>query len=106
VATSDVVIKKYGNHRLYDKARAQPSTLLQPVANCLYPGRVVGHWEVEFQVARYLSRTTGLPPYQKLKLLQLRVFSFRLLVDRDVGVGIFPEGEEVLVRRLRLGRVT
>ena len=30
-------------------------------------------------------------------LLQLSVLSFGLLVDGDVGVGVFPEGEEVLI---------
>ena len=31
-------------------------------------------------------------------LLQLRVLGFGLLVDRDVGIGVFPEGEEILIR--------
>jgi hypothetical protein len=31
--------------------------------------------------------------------LQLGVFGFGLLQDGDVGVGIFPEAEEVLVGR-------
>ena len=35
-------------------------------------------------------------------LLQLRVLSFGLLVDGDVGIGVFPEGEEVLIRRAGL----
>jgi hypothetical protein len=30
-------------------------------------------------------------------LLQLRVLCFRLLQDGDVGIGVFPEGEEVLI---------
>jgi len=30
-------------------------------------------------------------------LLQPRILSFGLLQDGDVGVGVFPEGEEVLV---------
>src|ERR1035441_9322004 len=30
-------------------------------------------------------------------LLQLRVLRFGFLQDRDVGVGVFPEGEEILV---------
>jgi hypothetical protein len=47
-----------------------------------------------------------LPPiYCKPGLLQLRVLSFSLLQDGDVGVGVFPEREEILVRRLGLGRV-
>ena len=33
----------------------------------------------------------------KRALLQLRVLGFGLLQDGDVGVGVFPEGEEVLV---------
>jgi hypothetical protein len=30
-------------------------------------------------------------------LLQVRVLSFGLLQDRDVGIGVFPESEEVSV---------
>jgi len=40
------------------------------------------------------------------RLLQLSVLGFGLLQDGDVGVGVFPEGEEVFVGGLRLGRVT
>ena len=35
-------------------------------------------------------------PFQG-RLLQLRVLGFGLFQDRDVGIGIFPEGEEVFV---------
>src|ERR1700722_6334578 len=37
--------------------------------------------------------------YQRtqLQLLQLCVFGFGLLQDGDVGIGVFPKGEEVLV---------
>ncbi len=38
-------------------------------------------------------------------LLQLRVLRFGLLEDRDVGIGVFPEGEEVLVGGAGLGCV-
>ena len=41
------------------------------------------------------------PPW----LLQLRVLRFGLLQDGDVGVGIFPEGEEVLVGHFRFGGI-
>jgi hypothetical protein len=30
-------------------------------------------------------------------LLQLRVFGFRFFQDGDVGIGVFPEREEVIV---------
>ena len=36
-------------------------------------------------------------------LLQLRVLRFRLLQDGDIGVGVFPEGEEVLIGGAGLG---
>jgi hypothetical protein len=39
------------------------------------------------------------------RLLQLRVLCLGFLEDGDVGVGVFPEHEEVLVCRLRLGGV-
>jgi hypothetical protein len=37
--------------------------------------------------------------------LQRRVLSLGLFQDGDVGVGVFPEGEEILIRRLSLGGV-
>ena len=40
------------------------------------------------------------------KLLQLGVFRLRLREDRDVGVGVFPEREEILVGSLRLDRIS
>jgi len=36
------------------------------------------------------------------RLLQLRVFRLGLLQNGDVGVGVFPECEEVLIRGLPL----
>ena len=32
-----------------------------------------------------------------VQLLQLRVLRFGLLQDGDIGVGVFPEGEEIFV---------
>src|ERR1039458_8275582 len=40
-----------------------------------------------------------------LQLLQLRVLGLGLLQDGDVGVGVFPEGEEILVCSLRFGGI-
>jgi len=37
--------------------------------------------------------------------LQFRVLGFGLLQDGDVGVGVFPEGEEILIGGFRFGRV-
>ena len=37
--------------------------------------------------------------------MQLRVFGFGLLQDGDVGVGVFPEGEEVLVCSVGFGGI-
>ena len=39
------------------------------------------------------------------KLLQFRVFGLGLLQDGDVGVGVFPEREEILICGLRFSRV-
>src|SRR5258708_36946423 len=36
-------------------------------------------------------------PTQELGLLQLRVLRFGFFQDEDVGVGVFPEGEELFV---------
>jgi len=39
-------------------------------------------------------------------LLQLRALGYGLLEDGDIGVGAFPEGEEVMIGCVRLGRIT
>ena len=41
-----------------------------------------------------------------MQLLQLRVLSFRGFVDRDVWIGIFPQGEKILVGSFRFGDFT
>ena len=38
-------------------------------------------------------------------LLQLCVLRLRLLVDGNVGVSVFPEGEKILIGGLRLGPI-
>jgi hypothetical protein len=54
-----------------------------------YPSRLrVNRWRAE----RVGGGLTGCG-----LLLELGVFGFGLLEDGDVGVGVFPEGEEVLV---------
>ena len=40
-------------------------------------------------------------PSQIAASLQLRVLGFGLLVNRDVGIGVFPEGEEIMIRLAR-----
>jgi hypothetical protein len=40
-----------------------------------------------------------------MRLLKLRVFRFGFFVDGDVGIGVFPEGEEILLCRFRFGGV-
>src|SRR5215469_8419381 len=39
------------------------------------------------------------------ELLQLRILDFGFFQDGDVGVGIFPECQEILIRSFRLGGV-
>ena len=39
------------------------------------------------------------------ELLQLRVLGLGLLQDGDVGVGVFPEGEEILIGGFGFGDV-
>jgi hypothetical protein len=53
----------------------------------------------------------GSPPVilgreQLRRLLQLRVLRFGFLQDGDVGVGVFPEREEILISGARPGRIT
>jgi hypothetical protein len=45
------------------------------------------------------------PPGQSRPSPQLRVLGLGLLEDGDVGVGIFPQCEEVLIGRLGIGGV-
>ena len=45
------------------------------------------------------------PPSSE-RLLQLRVLCLGFFEDGDIGVGVFPEGEEILVGSFRFGGVT
>src|SRR3974377_933963 len=67
----------------------QHYTQLSSLAGCPKPRRIVIH---EAQNA------TEHPLVVRLNCsLQLRVFRFGLLQDGDVGVGVFPECEEILI---------
>ena len=48
------------------------------------------------KIARIANRVRAIA----LSLLQLCVLGLGFLQDGDVGVGVFPEGEEVLIRRV------
>jgi hypothetical protein len=57
-----------------------------------------------------VNQKLALWPYHRARLwplnsLQLRVLRLSLLQDRDVGVGVFPEGEEILVGGAGFGGV-
>jgi hypothetical protein len=41
----------------------------------------------------------------EVKSLQLGVFDFGLFEDGNVGIGVFPEGEEILIRGAGFGGV-
>ena len=71
---------------------------------------------VSFRAARIaaaISSAPGLPTYRHKRnwsaasnrLLQFRVLGLGLLEDGDIGVGVFPQGEEILVRGACFGRV-
>jgi hypothetical protein len=45
------------------------------------------------KIARIANRVRAIG----LTLLQLRVLCLGFLQDRDIGVGVFPEGEEILI---------
>src|SRR5436309_12794274 len=63
-------------------------------------------WPVSLKFPPVLQRTlrsTG--PRKDAELLQLPVLYLGFLQDGDVGVGVFPEREEILVRALRFGGV-
>ena len=59
------------------------------------------------QVRRLIIGGAAQTLFQRVSL-QLRVFGFGLLQDGDVGVGVgvFSEGEEILIGRLGLRGVT
>ena len=52
-----------------------------------------------------VSRLTRLRSVIRNQLLQIRIFNLRLLQERDVGIGVFPQGQEILVRSSSLGCV-
>jgi len=59
---------------------------------------------------RLLTTVENSPPVHRVLagrrlLLQLRIFDFGLLQDGNIGVGVFPEGEEILIGCLGLGGV-
>jgi hypothetical protein len=60
-----------------------------------------------FQQPRLFTTTIGkeLATGRTLELLQLRVLCPDFLQDGDAGVGVFPEGEEILIGGLGLRRV-
>src|SRR5215472_14871797 len=50
-------------------------------------------------------RESGSPASQMLVLLQSCVLGLGLFQDGNIGVGIFPEGEEILISDARFGLV-
>jgi hypothetical protein len=52
-----------------------------------------------------IARTANRVRAIALSLLQLRVLCLGFLQDRDVGVGVFPEGQKILIRSSGLGCV-
>src|SRR5438132_10507214 len=53
------------------------------------------------------SRRSGMSRGAKIhRSLKPGVFRPGLLEDRDVGIGVFPEGEEILVGSLRFGLIS
>ena len=59
------------------------------------------HFTTVGDIVKRLLATQAWAP----ELLQFRVFGFRLFQDGNIGVGVFPEGEEILVGGLCLGRI-
>ena len=45
---------------------------------------------------------TRLVSFNGHELLQLCVFGFGLFVDRDISVGVFPQGKKIQIRAARL----
>ena len=70
----------------------------------LFPARpALGMTQTEAPSGFRRRNSSGIFPTPLAELRQLGVFRFGLLEDRDVGVGVFPEGEEILVGSLCLG---
>ena len=68
------------------------------------------HWHSgpNFRIAHPLGTATKTFKSQKksTQLLQGCVFGFGLLEDRDVGIDVFPESEEIVIGSAGLGGVT
>jgi hypothetical protein len=63
---------------------------------------------IDPEAAAFVARLTSLLPgrsYPSVLLLQLRVLRLSGDEDRNVGVGVFPEREEILIGRLGFGVV-
>jgi hypothetical protein len=61
----------------------------------------LGVMEIGIQTKKFIADYVVKEVLGKIELhsLQLRVLGFCLLQDGDVGVGVFPEREEVFVSR-------
>jgi hypothetical protein len=59
-----------------------------------------------YPLAEMVGRTETKVNVAAARLLQPCVLRLGLLQDGDVGVSVFPEGEEVLVHNFRLRSVT
>jgi len=93
----------------FDKAATRGCEVACGKAHCLARwrfGRYAPTW-VTSALSRD-SRNTGTSTERWLSgevspLLQLRVFGLGLFIDRNVGIGILPEGKEIFIRRECLG---
>ena len=52
------------------------------------------------------SVCTAWTPTEAQRLPEFGVFGFGLFEDRDIGIGVFPESKEVLIRSAGFGGVT
>ena len=57
-------------------------------------------------LARFARRYPMKGASKSCRLLQPGVFRLGLLKDRDIGVGVFPESEEILVGSLGFGLIS
>ena len=61
-------------------------------------------WQIDLVSARGELDTAE--PFHLCGLLELRVFHPRVLENRDVRIGIIPEGEEILISSFCLNRIS
>jgi hypothetical protein len=84
---SVLLFRQYNPDLSNPSTRTTQSTQTEPVEGI----------DVRVPLSRSRGHVLDILPERASSSLQLRVFGFGLLVDGDVGVGVFPDSKEVVI---------